>query len=263
MADVRRDRLERELATDEPLGKPALGSLALHGGLALCLAVYSLAVGLFHHNEWGGSAAGGAIEVKLVSAALPLPADHPPNDNVLATETPSEAPAPPTPKEEKAADEDAIPMQGKQEKIKQPTPPKTQQHQPQEVADNHAQYGEEQAASMARQTQSQTATNGPVSITGGDFGSRFPGYVDGINRNVSQNWYRSEVDPHTAKGTRVYVVFTIHRDGTPSDVQIDRSSGNYTLDKSCQRAVQRVDTFGNLPSAYSQNTLKVSYYCEY
>ena len=30
-----------------------------------------------------------------------------------------------------------------------------------------------------------------------------------------------------------------------------------------QRGVQRVDTFGTLPSAYNQNSLKVSYYCEY
>jgi len=27
--------------------------------------------------------------------------------------------------------------------------------------------------------------------------------------------------------------------------------------------VQRVETFGPLPGAYNQNTLKVSYYCEY
>ena len=31
----------------------------------------------------------------------------------------------------------------------------------------------------------------------------------------------------------------------------------------CERGVQRVDTFGALPAAYSQSTLKVSYYCEY
>jgi hypothetical protein len=27
--------------------------------------------------------------------------------------------------------------------------------------------------------------------------------------------------------------------------------------------VQRAETFGALPSAYNQSTLKVSYYCEY
>ena len=61
----------------------------------------------------------------------------------------------------------------------------------------------------------------------------------------------------------MYLIFTIHRDGSVSDLQVDRSSGSPTLDRSCQRGVQRVDTFGALPPAYRQNTLKVSYYCEY
>jgi protein TonB len=71
------------------------------------------------------------------------------------------------------------------------------------------------------------------------------------------------VDPHTPRGARVYLTFTISRAGNPSEVQIDRPSGSATLDRSCQRGVQRVDTFGALPSAYNSSTLKVSYYCEY
>jgi protein TonB len=96
-----------------------------------------------------------------------------------------------------------------------------------------------------------------------DFASRFGWYVDQINRKMANSWYKQEVDPHTPRGARVYLVFTIHKDGSPSDVQLDRSSGSATLDRSCQRGVQRVDTFGTLPSAYNQNSLKVSYYCEY
>ena len=80
---------------------------------------------------------------------------------------------------------------------------------------------------------------------------------------MADNWNKAQVDPRTPKGTRVYLVFAIHRDGTPSNLQLDRSSGSPTLDISCERAVQRVDTFGNLPPAYNQSTLKVSYYCEY
>jgi protein TonB len=44
---------------------------------------------------------------------------------------------------------------------------------------------------------------------------------------------------------------------------MDRSSGNPTLDRSCIRAAQRVDTFGPLPSGYNQSTVNVSHYCEY
>jgi protein TonB len=80
---------------------------------------------------------------------------------------------------------------------------------------------------------------------------------------MGQSWYKPEVDPRTPKGARVYLVFTIRHDGSPADVQIDRSSGAPSLDRSCQRAAQRVDTFGILPQGYNQSTLKVSYYCEY
>ncbi len=253
------DRLERELGRSQERLGPTVGSLVLHGALAGGLVLYGMIGGFFHHNTWGGAASGGAIEVKLVSSALPLPADHPPNENVLATETPSEAPAQPTPKEEKAVDETAIPISGKVEKPKpETTQPKTQQHQ-QPVEDNRAHYGEQQAASMARSTQAQNATNGPVSIANGDFGSRYPWYVAAINRMVSQNWYRAEVDQHTAKGSKATVYFRINRQGVPSDFKIFTSSGNSTLDRSGLRAAERVDSFGPLPSDSNLQYLDVTY----
>lgn len=116
---------------------------------------------------------------------------------------------------------------------------------------------------MARATQAQSGSNGPTSVTEGDFGSRFGYYVEGINRKMAISWNKAEVVATTPRGTRVYLIFTISRNGNPSDVQIDRSSGSTTLDRSCQRGVQRVDSFGSLPSAYIPSTLKVSYYCEY
>jgi protein TonB len=90
------DQLERQLAPD-PIAAPAAGSLVLHGALAGSLLLYGILNGFFHHGLWGNPGAGGAIQVTLVSNALPLPADQPRNENVLATETPSQAPAEPTP----------------------------------------------------------------------------------------------------------------------------------------------------------------------
>jgi protein TonB len=114
---------------------------------------------------------------------------------------------------------------------------------------------------MARATQS--GGSGPAMVGDGDFGSRFGWYVAQINSKMATSWYKPEVDPRTPKGARVYLVFTIRHDGSPTDVKIDRSSGAPSLDRSCQRGVQRVDTFGILPQGYNQSTLKVSYYCEY
>ena len=252
------EHLEREL-TAEPIAGPAAGALVLHVALAACLAYYGWALGLFHHSLWGGADAGGAMQVSLVSSAIPLPADQI-NENVLATKTPSQAPATPSPKQQQHVDEKAIPIPGKQAKPKQQNTPKTQQHQPQPRQDV-AQYGEQAGSLMPHQTQAGPA--GPTTVGDNGFANLYGWYVDQINRKMASTWNRFEVDPRTPKGARVYLIFTIHRDGTVSGLQLDRSSGSPTLDTSCQRGVERVDTFGALPPAYNQSTLKVGYYCEY
>ena len=111
--------------------------------------------------------------------------------------------------------------------------------------------------------QMQPGTIGQTTVGDLGFASIFPWYVDQINRTMSRNWNKYEVDPRTPKGARASVVFTIHRDGSVSDLRVERSSDSGTLDTSCERAVQRVDTFGNLPPAYQRSTLNVGYYCEY
>ena len=256
------EHLEQELA-GEPFAKPATGSFVLHALLGASIVLYYMLGGFFHANIWGGATAGGAIRVQITSA-LPLPSDQPINENVLATEKPSPAPEIPQPKEQaKTLDLNAVPIPGKKEKPKPQPTPKSQPKQQQVAQDNRARYGEQAGSSMPRAITGQTTTVGPTSISEGDFGSRFAWYVEGINRKMSQMWNKGEVDSRTPKGARVYVTFVIHRDGTPSDVQIDRSSGSPTLDNSCRRAVQRVDTFTNLPPGYNSSTLKVSFYCEY
>lgn len=256
------EQLEREL-TPEPLMAPAAGSLLLHAALAGSLLAYGLLGGLFHHNQWGSSGAGGAIQVTLVTHALPLPSDQPPNENVLATETPSQAPAEATPKAKQAVDETAIPISGKQKKAEEQNARKTQQHQPQAKQENLAQYGEQAGSSMARSVQPQGFSSGQTTVSDGDFGSRFGWYVDNLNRKMASNFYKPEVDPHTPRGARAYVQWAIHRDGSASSIQLNQSSGSSTLDRACLRAAQRVDTFGALPAQYGPSTLMTSYYCEY
>jgi protein TonB len=255
------EQLEREL-TGEPLAASATGSVLLHIAVAGAIIAYYIIGGFFKSNLWGGPNVGGAIQVNLVSSALPLPSDHPPNDNVLATEKPSEAPAPPEPKTATDVDDQAIPVLGKQEQLKLKPVPRKQEKAQQPPKQNRAQYGEQAAANLPRAIQGQT-NPGPTSITQGDFGTRFAWYVDSINRKMSQVWNKFEVDPHTPKGARVYIVFPVSRNGQPGNPQLDRSSGSPTLDRSCLRAVQRVDTFGALPAGYNGSSLNVSYYCEY
>jgi len=254
------EHLERELAP-EPIAASATGSLLLHLALFLLLGYYAWVLGLFHHNLWGNAGAGGAMQVNIISSALPLPSQQV-NQNVLATETPSEAPAALSPKEQKQVDLKAIPIPGRHVTPRKETTHKTQQHQPQ-PPQNRANYGEQSGTIMPRAMNPQMASNGPTNVGDNDFSSRFGWYVDQINRKMAQSWFKAEVDPRTPRGARVYLVFSIDRQGSPSNVQLDRSSGSPTLDRSCIRGVQRVDTFGPLPPAYNQSTLKVSYYCEY
>ncbi len=196
------EQLERELAP-EPMLAPAAGSLVLHLALAVVLATYGLLGGFFHHSLWGDAGSGGAIQVSLTSA-LPLPSDQPPNENVLATDTPSQAPAEPTPKAKQAVDETAIPISGKQKKQQQENARKTAQHQPQQS--NRAQYGEQAGSSMAR-SMARGYSSGQTTVSDGDFGSRFGWYVDNLNRKMAASWYKPEVDPHTPRGTRAYIQF--------------------------------------------------------
>ncbi|QNI32965.1 TonB family protein [Alloacidobacterium dinghuense] len=267
------------------LGGPAVGSLMLHAGVVALVVVYIFLVGRFHGGIWGNSeSAPGAIQATLVSSAptIPLPSENKPTENVLATQTPSPAPAPPAPeKTVQAPPPDAIPIPEKQKippKVKQApqkaeapvkpkpqknvTPTSTKHAQPVPNQQNRANYGEATQSNIPRSMASNPNGNNPVAVNGGDFGSRFPWYVELIRRRTAQNWLTQEVSPSTPAGARVYLSFVVSRDGSPSQIRIAQSSGSPSLDTSCLRAVQRVDSYGPLPGGYNGSSLSVSYYCE-
>ena len=254
------EQLERELAP-EPMVAPAAGSLLLHTALFGSVLAYGLLAGLLHHNVWGKEGIGGAIQVNLTNA-LPLPSDQPRNENVLSTETPSQAPAEAAPKTKQAVDESALAIADKK-KPEQQTTRKTPKYPPEPMPDNLARYGEQAGSSMARSLPQQGYTSGQTTVSDSDFGTRFGWYVDAGNRRMASSWYKQEVDPRTPRGARAYIQFAIHRDGSVSNVEMSQNSGSQTLDRSCLRAAQRVDTFGSLPSQYGPSTVMTSFYCEY
>jgi protein TonB len=265
----------------EPLGKFMAYAVLFHGLLIGAGLGFTLLSGLFPHDNWGGANDGGAVAVQLVSSALPLPADKPPNDQVLATQKPSEAPAPPAPKSQATVDQTAIPIANKMEEKKKQAEKKQEENKPlkptptQTVAnssphaqptkvDNKATYGEQQASSMPRSiTPQATSTNGQTAVTSGARGFNYAYYVENIQRKMKDNLYSGEVDKRTPVGSRSYILFTIKRDGTTADARMDKSSGSPTLDQACVRAARRVDTFGPLPSPPGDGNLQVSFYCDY
>jgi periplasmic protein TonB len=266
------EQLEGELVS-EPIAAPAVGSLLLHIALVGGLLAYGVISGHLHHSfAWGnpGAGGGGAMQVNLVSGALPLPADQPFNQNVVATDTPSQAPAEPAPKAKQAVDDSAIPIASKQkkssdqtQKTQSPYASHTSQRPTSTQYNYRAQYGEQAGSSIPRSMAQNGYGNGPVSVMNGNFGDRYGWYVDVIRRRVAQNWIRTEVNPHTPKGSTAQIYFRINRQGAPSNFKINRSSGSQTLDFSCLHATQRVDTFGALPSGANDQWLDVTYDCAY
>jgi protein TonB len=261
-------RSEDLLDQPEGFGAPFAKSTGLHLLVVGALIGYGFVHNLLHGTEWGANfSQQGAIQATLVSsAALPLPQDHPPTDNVLATETPSVAPALDEQKTQPLPLPDAIPIPEKQTPVKpqaKQKPVAPPQHQPPPKPQNKANYGEAAPANIPRSTASNTNANSPIAVTGGDFGSRFGWYVDVIKRKVAQVWYLREVDPGTPAGATVYIQFTVARDGSPGNVSIATPSSSPSLNYSCLHAVQRVDTFGPLPSGYNESSLNVLYHCTY
>ncbi|HEY0785850.1 MAG TPA: TonB family protein [Acidobacteriaceae bacterium] len=267
----------------DAFGRQAVQSLLLHVAIAGTVLGYALVAAHLHPNLWGNNShTEGAIQATMVTSApaIPLPREEQkPAENVLATETPSPAPAPPAPKAPPAEEEKTIPIPVKQapkpklqpkKAVAQPQPEKPVAAKPQpQPAPRHVQlikpqdranFGEA-AASLPRTLPAATPA-AQVNVQGGDFGARFPWYVDGIRRRTEPLVDRALVDPSLPVGTRVYVNFVIGKDGAPSGVRIARSSGSPSLDSACQRAIQRVDSYGPLPNAYNGSTLLVSYYCE-
>jgi protein TonB len=84
-----------------------------------------------------------------------------------------------------------------------------------------------------------------------------------IQQKVAENWLKYEVDPRITSASRVYITFDIARDGHPSNVQVEQSSGVPSLDISAVRALQRIDTFGPLPPDYPGGKISVEYWFDY
>jgi protein TonB len=227
-----RDTIMSVAEQREAFGGPMTGSLLLHVGLVGAVALLVFANTRLH-NEWGVNGPQGAIQANLVNSAptIPLPSITPPTPNVLATEQPSPAPAPPNKETIPITPPDAIPLAAHKPKLR------------------HA------------MNTSPTHSDAPVQVQGGDFAARFPWYVDKITRLVSQNWYRYQIDPSTRWGTQVSVVFTIQRDGSVSftSITIPEASPSSTLNKTAKEAVQRVGSFGPLPDQYTGRSVSVEY----
>jgi TonB family protein len=258
---MKEDRLDRFIVV----------SIVLHGAL---FGVLVFSPGLFPMlgAAWGtpeGSANVG-INAKIVGSISGVPLPTPPvvNETAPANDSPGlykSEPAPP-----KEPDKTAEPIPDATAPVKtappkpKPVPPAPKQATPApETPSNAVPYGEGGKPALAY-GQFQTGA-GEAGIGFGDaaFGDRYGTYVNTITRIISSNWLKSMVDSRVSRAPRVYLTFTIGRNGKISNVEVQQSSGIPTLDRSAQRAVLVSDPLPPLPSDYRGSDVNVRFYFEY
>ena len=246
-------------------GRALAWSAVLHGAVTAALIVYAAVFSSRGGGEWGAGGGGEAIGATLVSS-VPLPTPPSQTRNVLANESKGLTQSQPKIEQKEP---DAIEIQGKNAKVKPPKKQETvskEKSQPApEPVENQVAFGEGGPVSGPYGTFNAGDAKGGFGFTGGggDFGTRFAYYVRGVQGRVSENWLKYEVDPTIKNAQRVYVTFDIARDGHPSNVQVEQSSGVPSLDQSATRAVQRVDSFGPLPADYSGSKVTVEFWFDY
>jgi len=246
-------------------GRALAWSAGLHVGITVALLIYSQVFYRTNGDTWGSGGGGEAIGATLVST-VPLPANPTQTQNVLANESKGLTQSQPK-IEEKAPD--AIEIQGKNAKIKpkkkQETASKEKPQPAPEEENNQVAFGEGGPVSGPYGTFSSGGAKGGFGINGGggDFGTKYAWYVEVIQKKVAENWLKYEVDPRITTAQRVYITFDVARDGHPSNVQVEQSSGVPSLDISAVRALQRIDTFGPLPPDYPGGKISVEYWFDY
>lgn len=244
-------------------GRNLAWSAALHVGFAGFVVLYTAFIHGGRGGTWGAGGGGDALGVTLVST-VPLPANPAQTQNVLANESKGLSKSLPKPEEKEP---EAIPIPDKNAK-KKPKPQTTatqRKPEPEEEASNVVPFGEGGPVSGPYGIFNAGGAKGGFGFTGGggDFGTRYSWYVRVVQQKVSENWLKYEVDPRITEARRVYVVFDITRDGRPTNVQVEQSSGVPSLDQSAVRALQRIDTFGPLPPDYAGNKVSVEFWFDY
>jgi protein TonB len=243
--------------------KPVAVSAGLHGLFAVFVVVAGYVSGARGQTFGGGDAPGEAVHASLVSS-IPLPHPQVTTDNILANESKGQTQSvPQTPVEEKP---EAIPIPENPPKHRvdrSPVTPTRDKPQPTTVPqDNRVPFGQGGPITGSFTSFSAANTKGGVGIQGGGTDNRFNYYLSVISAKISSNWYQSEIGPNV-EPHRVWVTFDVLKDGTPTNIRIEQSSGVPTLDQSTIRAVQRIDTFGPLPIGYSGSKFPVEFWFDY
>ena len=253
------------LGQPESLGKPLIGSVALHAALFGTLLFWGVAL-TRHPETWGDANSGGQGSVAInVVNKIPLP-QRTGIVNPLANPTESSVPTPPpaAKAQRRAAPEepDAIP-------IKSRTHPKTAEvarsaqntwRAKQEDRPNQLYSAAGQA--LVSPMMGQTGSGGVGVGVGSPFGNRFGNYVTILRQRVAEKWRTNDVDPRIHSLPTAIVIFDLMRDGSVRNVHVSQSSGNTAMDYSAQRAIYDASPFPPLPSEFERSDAVIELWFE-
>jgi protein TonB len=216
-------------------------------------------------DTWGGVGGTlGGTKVSLVnSAGIPMPKEAVMPESKAVDPTKGlykeEPPKPPEPK----TDATKIPKFDKEKRL--PPSPKSRTFEsktpPPDNAVPYGKGGNPDLPTGYSQTPGGSTGVAVQGAGGGDFGNRYPWYVDAVRNRVRQSWDQTTIDPgvRAARRAHAVVTFRITSNGTVSSVRISESSGNSSMDYSALRALQNIDAFRPLPNDYMGSYVDVTF----
>lgn len=250
---------------DESLNRPMTLSIAFHAALGAMLVVSTI---YSHRGEnWGGP--GGAITVGLVGSVpgVPMPKPDVESTSRVVDESKGLYKSEPQPKTPPPTEATPIPKFERNKPPKYVTRPSRVLENPTPPPSNAVPYGGGGAPTVPYASFTMGAgTQGGMGFTGaggGNFGSRFPWYVEAVQRRVSSNWLQTTVDPSISTAPRAVVTFDILRDGTVTNIQVMQSSGNNSVDTSAVRAIRASSPLDRLPGEYSGGKVSVEFWFDF
>ncbi len=251
----------------EQLGGMLALSVAMHIALFVLLVVYA-SLGSSFGGGWGKNwGTGRSTRIGAVASlpGVPLPAPMITTHNTLASDNPGLHQ--PQPKPKVVPEPKAVPIPKFKDSQKPQKAERVNTHIQKDKpfdADNAVPYGMGGQPSMSYTQMSNGAGEGGISFgEGGDFGERYGWYVASVRARISNNWLLSTISPSILKAPRLYMTFSIMRDGSVKDPEISQSSGVAEVDRSALRAVLASNPLPPLPPDYPGNSVKVNLYFDF